>query len=65
MIFIRIGTKSTPCYIKSTTQYNHHILPPITKMRQLSHYFLNSVSIEILEIIHWSKNEGVSGPEIC
>ena len=56
MTFIRIGTKSTYSYIKATTQYNHHILPPIIKMHQLSHYFLKSISIEILEIIHWSEN---------
>ena len=44
MTIIRIGTKSSSSYLKATTQYNHHILPPIIKMRQLSHVFLNSIS---------------------
>ena len=65
MIFIRIGTKSTSSYIKATSQYNHHILPPIIKMCQLSHYILNSVSTKKLEIIHWSENERISDPVIC
>ena len=34
-------------------------------MRQLNHNFINSVSAEILETIHLSKNERVSNPEIC
>ena len=29
MTFIRIGTKSSSSYLEGTTQYNHHILPPI------------------------------------
>ena len=33
-------------------------------MRHLSHYFLNSISTEILETIHQSENERVSDPEI-
>ena len=49
MIFIRIGTKSSYSYTKATTQLNHHILPPIIKMRQLSHKFLNTISTYILE----------------
>ena len=52
MTFIRIETKSTSSYIKASTQYNYPILLPIIKMRQLCHYFLNSISTEILEIIH-------------
>ena len=45
MTYIRIGTKSSSSYLKATTQYNYHILPPIIKMRQLSHVFLNSISV--------------------
>ena len=51
MIYIRIGTKSSSSYLKATTQYNHHILPPIIKMSQLSHVFLNSISADIGETI--------------
>ena len=62
MTFIRIGTKSSSSYLKATTQYNHHILPPIIKMRQLSHAFLNSISVDVLETINWSVNESVCVP---
>ena len=34
-------------------------------MRQLNHNFINSVSTENLETIHFSKNERVFDPEIC
>ena len=34
-------------------------------MCQLNHNFINSVSIEVLETIHWSENELVSDPTIC
>ena len=33
-------------------------------MRQLSHYSLNSISTDILEIVHWSVNERVSDQAI-
>ena len=33
MIFIRIGTKLSSSYLKSTTQYNHHVLLPLIKIR--------------------------------
>ena len=39
--------KNLTSYLKVIDQYNHYILPLITKMRQLSHHFLNSVSTEI------------------
>ena len=65
MTYIRIGTKSSSSYLKVTTQYNHHILPPIIKMRQLSHVFLNSISADVLETINWSVNQSVSVPAIC
>ena len=65
MVFFRIGTKSTSSYIKATTQYNHHILPPTIKICQLSHYLLNSISTEILDTIHCSENERVSDTVIC
>ena len=65
MIFIRIGIWSNSSYNKATTQFNHHIIPPITKMRILSHYFLNSISTDILETIYWSEDESVSDPVIC
>ena len=65
MTFIRVRTRYTYSYIKGTTQFNHHILPPIIKMRQLSHYFLNWISTDILEKIYWSDDEIVSDPVIC
>ena len=34
-------------------------------MCQLSHYFLNSISIDIFEMIHWSEEENVYVPVIC
>ena len=46
-------------------QYNHQVLPSLIKMCQLNHNFINSVSIEVLETIHWSENELVSDPTIC
>ena len=45
MTYIRIGTKSSSSYLKATTQYNHHIPPPMIKIRQLSHAFLKSISV--------------------
>ena len=47
MAFIRIGTKSSSSYLKVTTQYNHQVLPPLIKIRQLTHLFLNSLSTDI------------------
>ena len=64
LAFIRIWDMSSSSYLKVITQYNHHIPPPIIKMRQLSHVFLNSISEGILETINWSVNENVSVPEI-
>ena len=34
-------------------------------MRQLSHYFLNSITTEVLETIYWSENERISDPVMC
>ena len=48
MTFIRIERKLLSSYIEVTTQYNLHALPPSIKMRQLSHNFLNLISIDIL-----------------
>ena len=48
MTFIRIGRKSLSFYIEVTTQFNLHALPQLIKMRQLSHNFLNLISIDIL-----------------
>ena len=62
MTFIRIGTKSISYYIKATAQYNLHVLLLLIKMRQLSHNFLKSISIDILETMHWSKDESVYDP---
>ena len=59
---IRIGTKSISYYIKATAQYNLHVLLLLIKMRQLSHNFLKSISIDILETMHWSKDESVYDP---
>ena len=39
MTSICIGTKSSSSYLKATTQYNHHILPPIINMR---HWVMSS-----------------------
>ena len=64
LTFIHIGNRSSSSYLKAITQYNHHILPLIIKMRQLSHVFLNSISADILETINWSVNESVSIPVI-
>ena len=50
--FIRIGNRSSSSYLKAITQYNHHILPPIIKIRPLSYVFLNSISEDILETIY-------------
>ena len=44
MVFIRIGMKSKSSYIKVTTQFNHHVLPSLIKMSQLSHHFLNPIT---------------------
>ena len=63
MTYIRIGTKSSSCYMKATTQYNHYILPPIINMCQLS-VFLSSIPVDILETINWYVNESVSVTEI-
>ena len=43
---IRIGTKSSLSYSKPATQYTHQVLPPLIEMRQLTHLFLNSISID-------------------
>ena len=64
MTFIRIGNKSSSSSLKVTAQYNHHILPPIIKIRQLNHVFLNSISADILETIEGFLNESVSVPVI-
>ena len=52
MTFVRIGTKSISSYIKATTQFNLRILPPLIKMRQLIHNFLNLTSTDILETVY-------------
>ena len=64
LTFIHIGNRSSSSYLKANTQYNHHILPPIIKIRPLSYVFLNSISEDILETIYWSVNESVSVPVI-
>ena len=64
MTFIRIGTKSLLSYSKASTQYNHQVLPPLIQMRQLSHLFLNSIPVDILETINWYVNESVYVTEI-
>ena len=64
LTFIRIGNRSSSSYLKAITQYNHHSIPPIIKMRQLSHAFLKSISADILETINWSINESVFVPVI-
>ena len=65
MTFIRIGAKLLSSYLKATTQHNHHVLPPLIKMCPLRHYFLNSMSTDILEMMYWSDDECVSIPVIC
>ena len=52
LTFIRIGTKSSLSYSKPATQYTHQVLPPLIKMRQLTHLFLNSISTDILDTIN-------------
>ena len=64
LTFICIGNRPSSSYLKAITQYNHHILPPIINMRQLSHVFQNSMSADILETINWYINESVSIPVI-
>ena len=64
MTFIRIGTKSSSSYTKSTTQYNNQILPPLINMRLLSNVFLNSITKDTIETINWTENERVSIPVI-
>ena len=64
MTFVRIGTKSISTYIKATTQFNLRILPPLIKMRQLIHNFLNLISTDILEMVYWSKDEGAYDSEM-
>ena len=64
LTFIRIGNRSSSSYLKAIIQYDHHILPPIIKMRQLSRIFLNSISVYILETINWYVNESVYVPVI-
>ena len=64
MKYIRIGTKSSSSYLKTTTQYNHHIFPRIIKMRQLSHIFLKLRQADILETINSYVNESVTVPVI-
>ena len=65
MTFIRIGTKSSSSYLKATLQCNHKVLPPLIKMRQLTHQFLNSISTGVLDTIDWTENECFSVPAIC
>ena len=65
MIFLHIEVKSSSSYLKATSQYNHHILRLLIKMRQLSHNFVNSVSTDILETIHWSEVEILSDALNC
>ena len=36
IIFIRIENKLSSAYMKVITPFDHHIFPPIIKMRQLS-----------------------------
>ena len=64
MTIIRIGTKSASSYTKATTQFNLHVLPPLIKMRLLSRSFLNSISIDFLEMIYWSEDESIHDLEI-
>ena len=64
MTIIRIGTKSASSYTKATTQFNLHVLPPSIKMRLLSRSFLNSISIDFLEMIYWSEDESIHDLEI-
>ena len=64
LIFIRIGNRSSSSYLKAIAQYNHHILPPIIKMRQLNHVFLKSILADSVETINWSVNESVFVPVI-
>ena len=52
MTFIRIGTKLSSSYTKSTTQYNNQILPPLINMRLLSNLFLNSITTYTIETIN-------------
>ena len=61
---IRIGTKSISSYTKATTQFNLCILPSLIKMRRLSCNFLNSISIDILEMIYCSEDESMHDSEI-
>ena len=65
MTFIRIGTKSLLSYSKASTQYNHQVLPPLIKTRQLTHQFLNSISTDVLDTINWLENERFPVPTIC
>ena len=65
MISICIGTKSSSSYMKVTTQYNHHVIPPLIKIHQLRHNFLKSISIDILETIYYSEDESVHDSDIC
>ena len=64
LTFIHIGNRSLSSYLNTITQHNHHILPPIIKIRQLSHAFQKSISADILGIINWSVNESVPIPII-
>ena len=50
--------------MKVTTQFNHRGLPPLIKIHQLSHNFLNSISTNILETIRWSEDESIHDSEI-
>ena len=65
MTFVRIGIKSSSSYLRATTQFNLQFLPPLIKMCQLRHHFINSISTDILETIYWSEDESVSDPIIC
>ena len=62
MTFIRIRTKSSSSYTKPIKQYSNQIIPPIIKMRQLTHLFLNSIASYIVDTINWSEKECVSVP---
>ena len=63
--FIRIGTKSSSLYLKAISQYTTHVLPPLIKMRQLRHNFVNSIYRDILETIHWYEADSVSDSIDC
>ena len=65
MTYHRIGNKPSSSYLKAFPQYNHHILPPIIKMLQLSHVFLTSITTDIIGTMNQSVNAILSIPVIC